>query len=96
MSGHRPGCEVNDYPWTCTCGAGATVVNEPDKSGACSDGEEPSAVYLRMAGRLLGRAALADLPQPEPLIADTVDRYTVTMLAGRHGSNRAATHRCRS
>jgi hypothetical protein len=36
--------------------------------------------------RLLGREALAHLPEPEPLITDTIDRRTVAVIAGHFGS----------
>ncbi len=36
--------------------------------------------------RLLSRSGLADLSQPEPLIADTIDRRTVAVVAGHFGS----------
>ncbi|MGY1691996.1 AAA family ATPase [Geodermatophilus sp. SYSU D01105] len=36
--------------------------------------------------RLLSRAGLANLPNPEPLIADTIDRRTVVVVAGHFGS----------
>lgn len=39
-----------------------------------------------LSQRLLTRAQLADLPQPEPLIADTLDRRTVALLAGHYGT----------
>jgi hypothetical protein len=39
-----------------------------------------------MADRMLSRAQLADLPEPEPLIASTVDRRTVAVVAGHFGS----------
>ncbi len=36
--------------------------------------------------RLLSRSGLATLPKPEPLIADTIDRRTVAVVAGHFGS----------
>ncbi|MBB3082946.1 AAA family ATPase [Geodermatophilus sabuli] len=40
----------------------------------------------RLRERLLSRGALASLPKPQPLIADTIDRRTVTVVAGHFGS----------
>jgi hypothetical protein len=39
-----------------------------------------------MAEKLLDRADLANLPTPEPLIDDTIDRRTVAVLAGPYGT----------
>lgn len=39
-----------------------------------------------IASRIVDRAELARLPKPTPLIADTIDRGTVAMLAGTWGS----------
>lgn len=36
--------------------------------------------------RLINRDQLANLPEPEPLIEDTLDRRTMAMLVGYHGS----------
>lgn len=38
---------------------------------------------------VLDRAALATLPEPEPLVADTIDRRTVSLLAGPPGSGKS-------
>lgn len=38
--------------------------------------------------RLLTRSQLADLPAPEPLIEDTIDRRTVALLAGSWGTGK--------
>ncbi len=43
----------------------------------------------RLAEHLLTRAQLADLPQPEPLILDTLDQRTVALLAGRNSSGKS-------
>src|SRR4051812_48406421 len=42
----------------------------------------------KLAGRLLTRSQLADLPVPEPLIEDTLDRRTVALLAGSWGTGK--------
>lgn len=42
-----------------------------------------------LAARILDRAGLASLPEPEPLIADTLDRRTVAMLAGYWGTGKS-------
>lgn len=39
-----------------------------------------------LADLLLARADLADLPAPEPLITDTIDRRTVAVVAGHYGT----------
>jgi hypothetical protein len=40
----------------------------------------------RLADKLLTRDALAELPEPEPLIDNTIDRRTVAVVAGHYGS----------
>ncbi|TFV66092.1 UNVERIFIED_ORG: hypothetical protein E4P37_07940 [Bacillus sp. AZ43] len=40
----------------------------------------------RLCERVLRRGDLARLPRPEPLIEDTIDRRTVALLAGYHGT----------
>lgn len=42
-----------------------------------------------LRGRLLTRADLANLPEPEPLIGDTIDRNTLALLAGPWGSGKS-------
>lgn len=42
-----------------------------------------------LAGRVLGRDQLANLPTPEPLIDNTLDRGTVALLAGAWGSGKS-------
>lgn len=42
-----------------------------------------------LAAQILARAQLADLPQPEPLIADTLDVRTVAVLAGRNSTGKS-------
>lgn len=44
---------------------------------------------IPLAGRVLGRDQLADLPAPEPLIEGTLDRGTVALLAGAWGSGKS-------
>ncbi|RFU23030.1 AAA family ATPase [Geodermatophilus marinus] len=46
--------------------------------------EQPRRAPMR--DRLLTRSSLAELPEPEPLIADTIDRRTVALVAGHFGS----------
>jgi hypothetical protein len=41
------------------------------------------------ASYVLSRAQLNDLPQPEPLITDTLDQRTVTLLSGRRSSGKS-------
>lgn len=48
--------------------------------------EPPAAVPQTLTGRLLTRAQLATLPTPSPLIADTLDLGTVSVLAGYWGT----------
>jgi hypothetical protein len=51
------------------------------------NGAAPAANNGRdLAGLLLRRSQLADLPQPEPLIDGTLDRRTVALLAGPWGT----------
>ena len=47
----------------------------------------PPAPTLR--DKLLRRSQLGDLPQPEPLIADTLDQRTVALLAGRNSTGKS-------
>lgn len=42
-----------------------------------------------LADQLLSRGQLADLPSPEPLIDDTLDRRTVALLAGSFGTGKS-------
>jgi hypothetical protein len=53
------------------------------------DEPDTTAAYLRLAGRLLTRDRLAALPAPEPLIEDTLDRRSVVLLGGRHGTGKS-------
>lgn len=59
---------------------------EPDVGGQADEG--PSRLEVFRA-TLLSRAALADLPQPEPLIKDTIDRRTVALLEGRNSTGKS-------
>jgi hypothetical protein len=43
----------------------------------------------RLRDRLLTRAQLATLPQPSPLIADTIDARTIVVLSGRRGRGKS-------
>lgn len=51
-----------------------------------NSGPQPDAGTASLRARLLTRAQLADLPQPAPLIADTLDRGTLVLLAGYTGT----------
>ncbi|MFC6712446.1 AAA family ATPase [Branchiibius cervicis] len=42
-----------------------------------------------LAGQLLSRSGLRALPKPEPLIADTLDKHSVMMLAGYYGTGKS-------
>lgn len=59
----------------------AATLRQPTTSKSRAD--------LELAGRLLTRAQLADLPQPEPQITGTIDRRTVAVLAGRRGKGKS-------
>jgi len=50
------------------------------------EGEPPPTTLV---DRILRRDQLADLPQPEPLIDDTLDRRTVALLAGRNSTGKS-------
>lgn len=52
-------------------------------------GTDPCDCPPRMADHLLKRDELAMLPTPEPLIAGTLDRRTVAMLAGYWGTGKS-------
>lgn len=49
-------------------------------------GQQPAATLV---DRILRRDQLADLPQPEPLLEDTLDRRTVSLLAGRNSTGKS-------
>ncbi len=54
--------------------------------GSGSDASFVAPARSALRDRLLSRSGLATLPKPEPLIADTVDRRTVAVVAGHFGS----------
>lgn len=58
----------------------------PTGEGEPSEGDPPPATLV---DRILRRDQLADLPQPEPLIDDTLDRRTVSLLAGRNSTGKS-------
>ncbi|MDO3126537.1 AAA family ATPase [Mycobacteroides abscessus subsp. bolletii] len=60
--------------------APAFTMDPNECSALCEDGRP------RLAMRLLNRTALRDLPDPEPLIDDTIDRGTVGLLYGAWGT----------
>jgi hypothetical protein len=49
---------------------------------------QPQVDHPKLADRLLTRSQLADLPTPQPLIEDTLDRRTVALLAGSWGTGK--------
>lgn len=51
-----------------------------------ADEAERPKVPLSLADRLLTRSALRDLPKPEPLIANVLDRGTIALLYGYWGT----------
>jgi hypothetical protein len=57
---------------------------EDDDPPADQDGQTPG--RARLAERLLTRSELDSLPEPEPLIENTLDRRTVALLAGYWGT----------
>lgn len=42
-----------------------------------------------LAARLVDRSGLSRLPKPSPLVTDTLDRGTVALIAGKHGSGKS-------
>lgn len=58
----------------------------PDALEIPYDGVETSASGSKFSRRILSRSSLATLPAPEPLIEETIDRRTVALLAGYHGT----------
>lgn len=51
--------------------------------------EPPEPQAATLADRVLSRAQLATLPQPEPLVEDTLDQRTVTVLSGRNSTGKS-------
>ena len=55
-----------------------------------SDGPAESAPEREaLASRVLSRSDLRSLPQPQPLIADTIDKRTVALLSGRRSCGKS-------
>src|SRR4051794_4541821 len=59
-----------------------------------SDSEPPDdagrpSVAEQLRGQLLARADLTNLPEPEPLIENTLDRRTIALLAGHTGTGKS-------
>jgi len=52
-------------------------------------GPTPRPAAASLADRLLHRADLDKLPQPEPIIEDTLDARTVAVLSGRHSTGKS-------
>ena len=75
--------EWTDTPW------GPVLVK---KDRAKADIDRALAVvkdHDTLAGRVLRRDQLGNLPQPEPLIEDTLDQRTVALLAGRNSTGKS-------
>jgi len=53
--------------------------------GADLDGQRKP----NIAEQILHRADLANLPQPEPIIEDTLDARTVALLSGRNSTGKS-------
>lgn len=53
------------------------------------DQERTTGAGPTLRDHLLSRSQLADLPQPEPLIDDTLDQRTVALLAGRNSTGKS-------
>lgn len=76
------GRTYGDHPKSCDLWAGGTCTCSASVGGLPAG----KAADRGLRGRALTRADLADLPTPEPLIEGTVDRRTVTVLAGHYGT----------
>ncbi len=76
MSGRTYG----DHPKSCALWGGDTCTCSVRSSAVASTPPQ------RLRDRLLSRSGLAKLPEPESLIADTIDRRTVVVVAGHFGS----------
>ena len=63
----------------------ALVAHRRQEDGSAEADSPPP--HLR--DKLLRRPQLADLPQPEPLIDDTLDQRTVALLAGRNSTGKS-------
>lgn len=75
--------------FTAAASSPRTVPERPELvsfTAPSSSGPQPDASRLSLRSKLLTRAQLADLPQPAPLIADTLDRGTLVLLAGYTGT----------
>lgn len=53
------------------------------------DATSPTDGSATLRGQLLHRAQLGDLPQPQPLIEDTLDMRTVALLSGRRSCGKS-------
>lgn len=62
-------------------------VFEPPPDG--EDDIRPADTPGRLESALLSRAALRDLPNPEPLIGNVLDRGTIALLYGRWGTGKS-------
>jgi hypothetical protein len=61
--------------------------NPPNVSAAVGDGAAPP-IPVIIRAKILTRTQLAGLPAPEPLIEGTLDRRTLTVLAGYWGTGK--------
>jgi hypothetical protein len=62
---------------------------DPTTERPTEDDTSTEAPALTLRDRLLRRDQLGDLPQPEPLIVDTLDQRTVALLAGRNSTGKS-------
>jgi hypothetical protein len=73
-------------PWPRDPYAGQDIPLPPDPAGEPTPGLVPVPARPPLRDRLLTRGALAQLPEPEPLIEGTIDRRTVAVVAGHFGT----------
>jgi hypothetical protein len=68
------------------------VLDPPDNGRNTQDEAQHNTQPRRdLASRAFSRDRLRELPQPEPLITDTLDKRTVILLAGNRGSLKSFT-----
>ncbi|WP_446666806.1 AAA family ATPase [Flexivirga sp. B27] len=56
---------------------------------AREDAADDAPARPSLASQLLSRSELRSLPEPEPLIADTLDKHAVMMLSGYYGTGKS-------
>lgn len=61
---------------------------ENNLKNAKSKAQRESGEKIPFAARIFTRSQLAELPEPEPLIEGTIDKRTVALLAGYHGTGK--------